>query len=285
LKRRTVGYILLLPSLVFLLLIIIYPLAYSIYLSLTDFTFGKPFTFFVGLENYQDILHNKYFYNSLMVTAKFTSLTVSTEFLLGLGIALLLIRRFRVRAFIRTTMLAPMMITPVVVGIIWRLLFQPDFSIINYFLSVLGISGPLWLQQHGWALISVAIADIWQWTPFFILILTSGLVSLPQEPIEAAWVDGASRGQTFWYISLPLLKPLILVGLLLRIIDSFRTYDLVYVMTYGGPGVATELLSYRVWKEGFVFQRLGYAAAMSYIMVAILTILALILVKSIRRRV
>jgi len=276
---------LLLPSLIFLLAIIIYPLVYSVYLSLTDFTFGKPFVFFVGAENYQDILQNKYFYNSLIVTAKFTFITVSIEFLFGLGIALLLTRKFRIRTFVRTTMLAPMMITPVVVGIIWRLLFQPDFSIINYFLGTIGISGPLWLQEHEWSLISVAIADIWQWTPFFILILTSGLVALPQEPIEAALVDGASRHQIFWYISLPLLKPLILVGLLLRIIDSFKTYDLVYVMTYGGPGVATELLSFRVWKEGFVFQRLGYAAAMSYTMVAILTVLALILIRSIRGRV
>lgn len=275
----------LLPSLIFLLAIIIYPLVYSVYLSLTDFTFGKPFVFFVGAENYQDILQNKYFYNSLIVTAKFTFITVSIEFLFGLGIALLLTRKFRIRTFVRTTMLAPMMITPVVVGIIWRLLFQPDFSIINYFLGTIGISGPLWLQEHEWSLISVAIADIWQWTPFFILILTSGLVALPQEPIEAALVDGASRHQIFWYISLPLLKPLILVGLLLRIIDSFKTYDLVYVMTYGGPGVATELLSFRVWKEGFVFQRLGYAAAMSYTMVAILTVLALILIRSIRGRV
>ncbi|MCD6317564.1 sugar ABC transporter permease [Candidatus Aerophobetes bacterium] len=284
-KRRKIGYILLLPSLLFLLVIIIYPLVYSLYLSFTDFTFGKPFTFFVGLGNYQDIFHDEYFFNSLTVTAKFTFLTVSTEFILGLGVALLLTRRFKGRTFIRTTMLAPMMITPVVVGIIWRLLFQPDFTILNYILSIFKIPGPLWLQEHNWALISVAIADIWQWTPFFILILTSGLVSLPQEPIEAAWVDGASRSQTFWYISLPLLKPLISVALLLRIIDSFRTYDLVYVMTYGGPGTATELLSYRIWKEGFVFQRLGYAAAMSYIMVFVLTILSLILIRSIRRRI
>jgi len=285
LKRKKIGYVLILPSLLFVLTIIIYPLVYSLYLSLTDFAFGKPFTFFVGLENYQEIFRDQYFYNSLIVTAEFTSLTVFAEFVLGLGIALFLVKKFRARTLIRTMILAPMMVTPVAAGIMWRLLYQPDFSLINYILGLFRLPGVPWLEEHTWALISVMITDIWQWTPFFILIFTSGLVSLPQEPIEAAWVDGASRYQIFWHVSLPLLKPLILVALLLRTIDSFRTFDLVYVITAGGPGTATELLSYRVWKEGFVFRHLGYAAAMSYIMVFVLTIFALILARSIRRTV
>jgi len=266
-----------------ILAVVIYPLLYSVYVSLTDLTIGMPMISFVGLSNYLDSLKDPIFKSSLLTTIEFTFIAVTTEFLLGFGVALLLYREFRGRDVIRTITLLPMMITPVVVGIIWLLLYQPDFSLINYLLSLIGIEGPLWLQSRPWALISIIVADIWHWSPFFVLLLSSGLLSLPQDPLEAARVDGASNVQVFWHIMLPLLRPLIMVALLLRIIEAFKVFDKVYVMTEGGPGIFTEVLSFRIWKEAFMFRHFGYSASMSYYMIIILSILAMVLFRLLRR--
>ncbi|HID61997.1 MAG TPA: sugar ABC transporter permease [Anaerolineae bacterium] len=282
-KRNLLGYLLLAPAMVAILAVVIYPLLYSVYVSLTDLTIGMPMISFVGLSNYLDSLKDPIFKSSLLTTIEFTFIAVTTEFLLGFGVALLLYREFRGRDVIRTITLLPMMITPVVVGIIWLLLYQPDFSLINYLLSLIGIEGPLWLQSRPWALISIIVADIWHWSPFFVLLLSSGLLSLPQDPLEAARVDGASNVQVFWHIMLPLLRPLIMVALLLRIIEAFKVFDKVYVMTEGGPGIFTEVLSFRIWKEAFMFRHFGYSASMSYYMIIILSILAMVLFRLLRR--
>ena len=283
-RRKLLGYLLLAPAMVAILAVVIYPLLYSVYVSLTDLTIGMPMVSFVGLYNYLDSLQDPIFQSSLLTTIEFTFIAVTVEFLLGFGVALLLYREFKGRNVIRTITLLPMMITPVVVGIIWLLLYQPDFSLINYLLSLLGVQGPLWLQSRPWALISIIVADIWHWSPFFVLLLSSGLLSLPQDPLEAARVDGASNVQIFWHIMLPLLRPLIMVALLLRIIESFKIFDKVYVMTEGGPGTFTEVLSFRIWKEAFMFRHFGYSASMSYYMIIILSILAMVLFRLLRRR-
>lgn len=282
-RRKSLGYLLLAPALIAILAIVIYPLFYSIYLSLTDFTLGMPVVSFVGLGNYLDLLEDSIFKSSLFTTIKFTFIAVTAEFLLGFGVALLLYREFKGRDLVRTFTLMPMMITPVVVGVVWLLLYQPDFSLINYLLSLVGIQGPLWLQSIPWALIAIIVADVWQWSPFFVLLLSSGLLSLPQEPLEAARVDGASNFQTFWHIMLPLLRPLIMVALLLRIIEAFKVFDVIYVMTEGGPGTFTEVLSFRIWKEAFMFRHFGYSASMSYYMILILSVLAMVLFRLLRR--
>ncbi len=282
-RKKTLGYLLLAPAIIAILAIVIYPLIYSVYLSLTDFTLGMPMVSFVGFGNYLDLLKDPIFKSSLLTTVEFTFIAVTAEFLLGFGVALLLYREFKGRDVVRTFTLMPMMITPVVVGVVWLLLYQPDFSLLNYLLSLVGIKGPLWLQSIPWALISIIVADVWQWSPFFVLLLSSGLLSLPHDPLEAARVDGASNVQLFWHIMLPLLRPLIMVALLLRIIEAFKVFDIIYVMTEGGPGTFTEVLSFRIWKEAFMFRHFGYSASMSYYMIIILSILAMVLFRLLRR--
>jgi len=282
-RKKLTGYLLLAPTLIAIFVIVIYPLIYSVYISLTDLTLGMPMVSFIGINNYIEAFKDPLFVGSLLVTAEFTFIAVTVEFAIGLAVALVLYREFKGKNIVRTISLFPMMIPPVIVGIIWLLLYQPDFSLINYLLSRIGIKGPLWLQSRPWALVSIIIADIWQWTPFFILLFSSGLTALPQDPIEAAKVDGASNIQLFRYIILPLLKPIILVALTLRLIEVFKIFDKVYVMTRGGPGTYTEMLSFRVWKEAFMFRNFGYSAAMSYVMIIILSILTMILFRLLRR--
>ena len=156
---------------------------------------------------------------------------------------------------------------------------MPEFSIFNYFLSILGIKGPQWLVRPGWALISVMIAQFWQWVPFYILILTAGLLTLPQEPYEAALIDGASKWQIFRFLTLPLLKPLILLTLLIKIMESFRVFDIVYVMTYGGPGRFTQVLSFFIYLIALPYRYLGYASSISYIMLIVVVIITMGLIK------
>jgi len=282
-RRKYIPYLFLAPSLVILLMVVIYPLIYSLRLSFTNFNFGRPIVRFVGVQNYRDLLRDPDFWESLRITMTFTGIGVSIEFIFGLTSALILSRKFRCRGIVRTLCLLPMMITPVVVGMIWLVMYQPDFSVINYFLHLIRSPVPLWLQKSPWPLVAVIITDIWEWTPFFTLVLLSGLGSLPIEPYEAAVVDGASKWQLLRYITLPLLIPLILVVLLIRIMDAFKVYDIIYVMTEGGPGMSTMALSLFIYKAGFTYRYLGYASAISYVMIIVLIILSMILIKGLQQ--
>jgi multiple sugar transport system permease protein len=210
--------------------------------------------------------------------------TIGLQLVLGMGIALLLQRQVVAQGLIRTALLLPMMTTPVVVGLIWRFMFNPTQGIVNYLLGLIGIPGPNWLGGLQTGLLSVMIADIWEWTPFMVLILLAALQTLPQEPYEAAAIDGASTWQTFLHITLPLLRPTIVVAVLLRAIDSFKTFDLVYVMTNGGPGTSTETLSFYTYKWGFKFFQMGYASALSFVMLIMVIIFANILILATARK-
>jgi multiple sugar transport system permease protein len=178
------------------------------------------------------------------------------------------------RRFARSIMLIPMMITPVVVGLMWKYILNPQNGIVNYILGLLGIPGPVWLGDPKPALPAVMIVDVWQWTPFVFLILLSGLVSLPKEYFEAARVDGAGPLQTLRYVTLPLMIPFILVALLIRFIDAFKVFDTIFILTKGGPANATEVLSVYTYKVGLNFFNLGYAATLSYVMLIIITVIA-----------
>lgn len=276
-------HILISPVLIVLLSLIIFPLIFSLSMSFTNFSFVFPKFKFIGLKNYAKILTSPEFYNSLRLSVIFSFSSTLISLLIGLGTATVLNRRFFGKKVITTLLIVPMTVTPVATGIMWLLLYQPDFGIINYLLSLIGIQGPRWTHRAETALIAVIITDIWQWTPFFTLILLSGMVHLPEEPFEAAKVDGASALQSFYYITLPLLLPVILIGLLLRLIDAFRVFDLIYVMTEGGPGMCTEVLSLSIYRTGLIHKSLGYASSMSYIFLAILLMITTLLIKLMRR--
>jgi len=211
-------------------------------------------------------------------------IAIPIEFVVGLSIALLLNKDIRGSKTIRTLVIIPMMVTPIIVGLQWRFLFNYDMGLISQVLRVLHISeGFNILGNHSYALAGVALADIWQWTPFVILLCYSGLRSLPIEPYEAVTMDGATSWQTFKYITLPLLKPVIVITILLRTMDAFRIYDMIYTMTFGGPGASTETASFYVYRVSFKLFHMGYGSALSYILLIITIIIANLFVNSLKK--
>jgi len=260
------------PTVVFLLAICIYPLLNSLYLTFNEWslTSNRP-PKWIWLGNFWELIRDDRFWSSLKTTAIFTAGVVSIEMCIGLFLALSASRNTKFRQVCRSIILIPMMITPVVLGLIWKYMFNPENGIINYLLGLIGIDGPIWLGEPAPALPAVMIVDIWQWTPFVFLLLLSGIASLPPEVFEAARVDGASPRQMFRYITLPLLMPFMLVALLIRFIDSFKIFDTIFVMTRGGPANATETLSIYTYKVGLNFFRMGYAATLSYVILIIIT--------------
>lgn len=276
-------YLFVAPAMAILLSLIIYPLIFSFTKSLTDFNLGMPGEMFIGLANYVEALINETFRQSLGFSLLYSVFATTVEFVLGFGTALLLQREFATKRVITVLLILPLMVTPVVVGIMWLLMFQPDFSVINGLLSLLGVKGPIWLQHKWTARIAVIVADIWQWTPFFTLVLLGGLLSVPVDVVEAAKVDGASSTQILRHVKIPILMPLILVVLLIRLIDSFKTFDSIFIMTNGGPGNATEVLSLHIYRTGLPFMNVGYAAAMSYLFLIIMIVGTTILIRRLQK--
>ena len=273
------------PAFITLIVILVYPLGYSFWLSfhkwtLRTFRSGIPF---VGLDNYTDLFSNTDFLASLRVTVTFVILALIFEFALGMLLALLLNHELKGKGIIRSVILLPMMCTNVVVGLTWRLLFNYEYGMINYYLSTLHISPVEWLSSPNIALFTVVIVDVWNTTSFVTLMLLAGLQSMPDEPFEAARIDGASSVQTFFYLTLPLLRQTILVALLWRLIDTFRIFDVVYLLTAGGPARSTETVSIYIYRYGFQSFNLGYASAASYFMIVVLLAGAAILARFIGR--
>jgi len=279
--RRYEWLFFILPIVVFLLAIVVFPLIYSLNLSLHLYNFMKPKWGhpFVGLENYVYLFNDARFWNSVRVSLVFTFSSVSLEFVIGLGLALIANREMKGIAIFRVFFLIPMMITPVVIGIMFRFLFHPELSVFNYILDKLGGLNSKWVASPETALPSLILTDVWEWTPFMFLVLLAGLQSLPQEPQEAAMVDGASWWATFRYIILPMLKPTILVVLLIRVMEAMKDFDKIFILTGGGPGVTTETFSVFVYKTCFQFNRLDRACAASYIFLIIVAVIGLLFIR------
>ncbi|MEM2122512.1 MAG: sugar ABC transporter permease [Candidatus Bathyarchaeia archaeon] len=280
-------YILLLPTIISLLAIGIFPLIYSLYYSLTDLNlFYIDRTKFIGVNNFLELLTDKTFLYSFLVTIKFTAVVVPVETLLGLGLALLFKEEMRGETIIRTIMMIPMMIAPIAAGYLWKHLFWPVQGIIDIIiLRFFGVPSLRWTANPTLALPSLMIIDTWQWTPFTFLILLSGLRAVPKGIFEAAEIDGAGRWGLFRYVTLPLMKKLILVVVLFRLIDSIRVFDLPYIVTYGGPGYETYTASFFLYvlglKETF---NIGEAAAGSWILNIFIMILVLALLRVYTKR-
>jgi len=273
------------PAFVTLFIILVYPLGYSFWLSFHDWTLrtfrsGIPY---VGLENYVSLLRNREFLNSIVTTATFMLGAITLEFLLGMGLALLLAHDLRGKRIYRSMILLPMMCTNVVVGLTWRLLYNYEYGSINYVLKLLNAPPVAWLSDTSVVMVAVILVDVWNTSSFVALLLLAGLQSLPEEPFEAARIDGASAWQRFQYLTLPLLRSTILVALLWRIIDTFRIFDVIYLLTAGGPARLTETVSIYVYRYGFQVFDLGFAAAASYTMIFIMLIIALLLARMIGR--
>ena len=271
-----------LPTSAMMLLIFGIPLAFSFYLSFQGWSPEQALFAgnFAGTANYEDLLTDPQFLKSLSVTIVYTAITVATELGLGLGIALLLNIDLPWIGLFRTALVVPMMITPIVAALCWKLLLDPDHGVVNYWIG----SHIVWLGRPDTALLSVMVVNLWQNAPYVAVLLLAGLRSLPSEPVEAAAIDGASRLQVFWHITLPLLRPYILVALLLRTIFEFRAFDNIYVMTSGGPANATMTLSMFTYLASFVRFDLSLGAASSWLMLLICLLLCLFFIAVIRRR-
>lgn len=279
---KAIPALFLAPAVLTLLAISVFPLIYSLSLTLHSWNLASQAGWkWVGLQNFKlAFTMDPFFKSSLFTTVIYVFGTVAVQFLLGLGIALLISRPFKGQSLVRTLVLLPMMITPVVVGIVWRYMYNPELGMVNYFLKLLHWPQRVWLGDSATALPAVMIAEIWEWTPFVALVLMSALHALPKEPFEAVAIDGGNAWQAFWFITLPLLRPTILVVLLIRLMDAFKAFDVLFVTTRGGPGISTEVLSLYTYRNGFKFFQMGYAAALSYVMLIIITLISQFLVRS-----
>jgi len=278
-RRELVFPLLLLtPALAVLLSLSIYPLIYSITISLQRETAdGIKWT----LANFTRLGSDSFFLTAMAHTFVYAAAALVLEFSIGLGLALLLNTQMRGRGFFRATLLVPMMLPTVVVGVVWRLMLNANFGAINGTLKEFGLNTEslTWTASPRLAFLSVIVVDVWQWTPFVFLVLLAGLQAIPQEPYEAALIDGSSRWQTFRYVTLPLLKPAILIALLLRTMDLLRVFDQIFILTEGGPGFATETISLYIYRTAFRFFDFGYAAAMSFVLLALTNVISTIYIR------
>ena len=271
--NRLTPYMFLAPAMFIMALALLYPLGYMVYGSFRDWDPSQSLgqSTFVGLKNYFSLWNDPSFRESVAVTLKFSISVVAIAMLIGVGLALLLDRKRRGMSVLRTLFILPMMIAPVVVGLIWRYMYHPTLGVFNRGLDMVGIGSVDWLGQH--ALLSVIIADIWQWTPFIFILSLAALQSLPRSALEAARIDGATGWQQIIHIKLPLMMPVLIVTGLLRLIDAFKVLEVILVMTGGGPGLSTEILALRISRTATEFRELGVAAAMSNYLLMMLLVL------------
>ncbi len=252
---------------------LLYPLGYMVYGSFRDWDPSQNIseTEFIAFKNYITLFYDPAFRESLSVTLTFAFTVVVAELFIGVGLALLLDRNIRGMSVLRTLFILPMMIAPVVVGLMWRYMYHPTIGTFNRTLKSMGLEGVDWLGQN--ALLSVIIADIWQWTPFIFILALAALQSLPRSALEASRIDGATNWQQIWHIKLPLMMPVLIVTALLRLIDAFKVLEVILVMTEGGPGLSTEIIALRISRTATEFRELGTAAAMSNYLLILLMLL------------
>jgi len=262
------------PGLVALVLVVLFPLLFTIFTSLFEYTLVRPgYDTFVGIDNYRSALEENYFGESIVVTVKFVVAVVLIEFLIGFTVALMLNAVTRFKNVYYPILLMPLLINPVVVAQIWRMFLHPELGIVNYLIGLAGGPKVNWLGDASIAFWTVVLVDIWHQVSFMIILLLAGLSALPKEPYEAARMDGASTLQSFLHITLPLMRPVIVVTLLIRLIFAIKTFDLIFIMTRGGPGTATDLISYFIYRSAFYGLDIGQASAISVLL--LLVVLAL----------
>jgi multiple sugar transport system permease protein len=284
---RRLAYLMLLPAVAWLAVLIVAPIAYSFVLSffdwsLTDLDKAKPF---VGLANFERLVSDPMVRTALVNTVVFVIASVSVELVLGFVIASALFEITRGRRLANALILLPMIIAPVITALLWRYLLDPQFGLVSQLLRLGGIADSFdWFGTDSRALAGLIMVDVWQWTPFVILILHAGMLSISPELFEAATVDGASRPRISWHVVLPALQPLFLLVLLFRTIDTYRIFDTIFVLTKGGPGTATETIGLYTYRTGFSYFDMGYAMALSVFILATVVVIALFYVRLLRRR-
>jgi multiple sugar transport system permease protein len=272
------------PTVLALLLIVAFPLAYALYVSVHDYDLTEggigPY---IGLASYRETLEDALFATAAKNTAVLAAGVVLSELVVALGLALLLNQPgLRFRSLYLGILLIPLLVSPIAVGLTWRLLLHPELGAVNWLFGVVGLPKQAWLGGQHTAMPTIIGVDVWHETSLMIVIILAGLTALPRDPIEAATVDGASGWQVLRTITLPLLAPVLLVAVLIRMIAAMKTYDLIYVLTRGGPGTATETVSYSIWKAAFTTLEMGRAAAASFLLLLAILLLTVVLVRVMR---
>lgn len=250
------------PLILFIIIMVAFPLAYTVYLSFTDWTMGTTAPQFLGLANYKDVLTDKQFWADTGHTLYLAFGSVLIELFLGTLIAVILNRPFVGKDVVKTLFLLPMVATPIAVGMVWQLIYEPTLGVANYLLKFLGIDPVLWLVDSKLVLNSLIIIEVWEWTPMVMLIVLAGLAGMPHDIYESAQVDGANRFQLFWKVTLPMLRPTLIVTALLRLIDALKTFDIIYATTRGGPLQASETVNLLAYNSIFSYFKMGRGAAL-----------------------
>ena len=272
------------PTVLALLLVVAFPLGYALYVSVHDYDLTEGgIGAFIGLDSYGKTLSDDLFVTAARNTVVLSVSVVVLELVVALGLALLLNQPgLRFRNVYLAILLIPLLVSPIAVGLIWRLLLHPELGAVNWFLGLLGLPPQAWLGGRHTAMPTIVGVDVWHETSLMIVVILAGLTALPRDPIEAATVDGAGRWQVLRTITLPLLTPVLLVAVLIRMIAAMKTYDLIYVLTRGGPGSATETISYSIWKAAFTTLEMGRAAAASFLLLLVILLLTIVLVRVMR---
>lgn len=278
LEEKRIKYIFSLPAVILIGLIVVFPICYNLYMSLNFwFVSGIEGPKWVGLNNYISLMFDSRFWNSIRVTVIFTLGALTSEVFLGVALALFFNRNFIGKGIIKTIFLFPIAATPVAVSLIWGMMYNYDLGIINVLLKSIGLPPLLWLADPHMVILALVITDVWQWTPLILLIVLASLESLPIDPFESARVDGANSIQVLYHLTLPMIRPAIVVATMIRSIDAIKTFDLIYVMTQGGPNIASENLNLYIFQKGFSYFRMGLASAMAIILFSMVLFINIVL--------
>ncbi|WP_426957279.1 carbohydrate ABC transporter permease [Muricoccus radiodurans] len=272
--RHYGGFIL--PAAVVIVAVILFPWLFTLYMSAHDWKVGGGHSF-VGFGNYAKLFTDERFLWSVVRTLYFTSLAVVFPMILGVAAALCFQKKFPLRGLARTVFILPMMATPVAVALVWTMMFHPQLGVLNWLLSTVGLPPSLWVYESSTVIPTLVIVEVWHWTPLVMLIVLGGLASLPQDPYEAAKIDGATSWQAFRHITLPLLMPFIVVALIIRTIDALKAFDTIYVITQGGPGTSSETINIFLYLQGFAYYNMGYASAVVVVFFTLIVALAMVL--------
>ncbi len=253
------------PAVAVLFLIIVLPIAFNLYLMFTKWTVGLGEPRFIGWDNFVEILGDDRVWNGVKVMIYFSGASLALELFFGLMIALYFNRTFRGSEAVQAIYIIPFAATPVAVALIWRIMLNPEIGVINYLLTSIGLPSGLWVASPDTVIATLVMVDVWKWTPMITLIVLAGLKSLPHDPYEAARIDGCNALQIFWYITLPLIRPVLIAALMLRSLDNLKEFDMIYTITQGGPGIASETLYLYSYNVSFGFFKAGYGSALMVI--------------------
>jgi multiple sugar transport system permease protein len=265
-----------LPALIVVLAVIVFPWVFTIWMSLNEWKVGSPTTF-VGLANYARMPNDPRFVEAVWHTLVYTVLSVVLPLLFGTLAAVVFHQRFPLRGFLRGLFIMPMMATPVAIALVWTMMFHPQLGVLNYLLSLVGLPAQLWVFHPASVIPSLVLVETWQWTPLVMLIVLGGLAAIPTEPYESALIDGASFWQMFRYITLPLITPFLFIAAMIRMIDAVKSFDIIFAITQGGPGSASETINLYLYSVAFVYYDIGYGSAIALVFFVLIVVLAAVM--------